>query len=64
MKHVEFTRGTVLGPDKTAIEGEVHEVDDHFARILVHSHAARVVAGPKVPKAPEPEVPKAAKKEE
>ena len=63
MKRIEITRGVVLGPDRIGIPGEVHEVDDRVARILIHHKQARVAPEPaKVTEAPRPQVVEKGKK--
>lgn len=63
MQRIQITRGVVLGYGKEGRVGEIHEVEDHVARILIHHNQARIAPAPAPPPVPValPKLQKAAK---
>jgi hypothetical protein len=52
VKRIEITRAAVLGLGKHGKVGEVLEVEDSVARVLVNNKQARVAPAPAVPVEP------------
>ena len=52
MQRIEIIHGVVLGNGKHGRAGEIHEVEDHIARVLFHAHQARVASAPTSPPVP------------